>query len=457
MCPRKPHTTGDPISQEALQRRGRGLLLVEAGFARCVGATMAGPFMTALVLAFGGQERRLGLATAAAHIGAAGMLLTNPVLNRIGSRRTFCLVSLGAVRTLRIVIAALPLLIYAGVGAERLYWPFAGCVLVSALFGMSAEISRRSWISDLVPAGGRGRFFGWRVTIAMLVHAGVLLAGGRLLDISKARTGQHLPALMGLLGFGALMGWIGWTLLYRAPEPPMSLPRRRSGPIRSLVLPWRSPRFRPLLILAAASALATGICGGFFDFYMLRHVGMRFGWITAVDTVGLLVAAGVATRFGAWADRAGAKRVLAVTMIVKGIFPALWLVVTPDHWPLAFVVVLLRAFNAAGMVCWIRLSMNLSPVRNRAAFLAMHQALMGAGAAAGAFFGGSLAETLREMGFERVMWGFRVVPLHVLFLLSAAARLSCLPLLRFIREPRRTMSEPPAEPIPSPESNGPTA
>ncbi len=422
-----------------LRRRGRALLLTESAFARCVGATLTGTFMTAMVLAFGGRVDSLGLTLGAGQVGAAGMLLANPIINRLRSRRRFCLIWLGVVRTLRLVVAALPLLIYEGVDPRSLYWPFVGCVFVSWFFGMSGEVSRQSWIAALVPPARRGRFISWRTMIGMLVHAAVLIAGGKLLDHSEALTGQPLLGLAGLISFGAVMGWIGWALLYCTPEPPMVQPRRPTGLLRSLALPFRRARFRPLLLLSSASALATGVCGGFFSYYMRNHLQMSWARIGWVDTAGLLAGMMCAPLFGRWADRFGARRVLTVTMIVKGVFPALWILVTPTLWPLAFVVVLARTFNSAGQVCRLRLSMNLSPARDQAAFLAMHLVLMCLGGAVGAVSGGQLSAFLERAQFAPVVAGFQVVPLHVLFLVSAVLRLACVPLLRFIREPRRSM------------------
>ncbi|OPX21708.1 MAG: hypothetical protein B1H04_06235, partial [Planctomycetales bacterium 4484_123] len=84
-----------------------------------------------------------------------------------------------------------------------------------------------------------------------------------------------------VVGFGAVMGWIGWTMLHWAPEPAMSTPRRRPGLVRSLLLPWLWPRFRPLILVAGWYAFATGLCANFFDYYMLRHLGMSWSWIAA--------------------------------------------------------------------------------------------------------------------------------------------------------------------------------
>jgi len=430
-----PRPPGD--EQARSFRRGRALLLAETAFARCVGVTLSGTFLTALVLALGGDKFEMGAAVAAGQIGSVGMLVANPILNRLGSRRVFCLVSLGLVRLLRIVIAALPLWVYLGVARGQLIWALVAALVASAVFGMSAEISRRSWISDLVEPPLRGRFFSRRVMIGSLTNMVVLLAGGWFLDRFYAPPADRLTGLAVVIGFGALMGWSGWLLLWRTPEPAMSLPRRRTGLLRSVALPWARPRFRPLIVAGASNALATGVCGGFFNLYMLQHLGMRFAWVAAVNIVGELVAIAGAPVYGAWADRAGARRVLTVAILVKGVFPALWILVAPETWPLAFVVVLARTFNSAGQISWLRLSLNLSPARNQAAFLAMHQALMGAGHAVGALSGGLLAEWMKQ--FHMALWGFQLVPLHVLFAVSATLRLASATVVRFIREPQRAL------------------
>jgi hypothetical protein len=365
------------------------------------------------------------------------MVLTNPVLNRLGSRRTLCLATLAVVRCLRVLIAGLPVVVWLGVPRGALLWPVVAALGVSALFGMSAEIARRSWISDLVPVGERGAFFSRRVMISSITGGLVTLAGGWVLSGFFAPPADRLAGISGIAGFGAVMGWCGWAVLLREPEPTMSLPRRRTGLLRSVTLPWRHARFRPLLVVAGSSALATGVCAGFFDMYMLRHLGMEYLWVAAVNVVGEVVAVAGAPLYGAWGDRAGTRRVMTVAMLGKGVFPALWILVAPDTWPLTFAAVLLRTFNSAVEIGWLRFSLNLAPARNQAAFLAMHQALMGGGHAVGALSGGVLARYVGGLGLT--ILGAPLVPLHVLFGLSAVLRLSCVPLLGFVREPQRVL------------------
>ncbi|HET6430383.1 MAG TPA: MFS transporter [Phycisphaerae bacterium] len=431
-------STRSPTCEKPL-RRGRALLLAESPLATTLGMTLSGTFLTAMVVGFEGGVFEVGLATAAGALGAVGMLVSNPLINRIGSRRRFCLITLGVVRSLRMVISGLPLLVIVGWAPRSMYWPLVGCVLVSAMFGTAAEISRRSWISDLVGPTERGRFFSRRVMLSMLASIIILPTGGMLLDRMPRTGGQPMTALAVLVGFGAAVGWVGWLLLYRAPEPPMAPPRRQTGLGQSLILPWLRPRFRPLLAVAGANALACSLAAGFFDIYMLRHLGLSWKWIAAVNTVGQLAALAAAPLFGRWADHSGARKVLNTSFWCKGIFPALWILVAPAWWQLVFVVVLVRAFNSAGMICWARLSMNLSPPRNRAAFLAASQAIVGAGGAVGALAGGTLVALLDRWDFSLDLGGFAVVPLHVVFLLSAVMRVTTIPLLRYIREPRHSM------------------
>jgi hypothetical protein len=428
-----------PGEQEArMVKSGQRKLLVEGAFSRVLGATMAGPFLTATVLAFGGLEAQVGLAVAAGRIGSIGMLLANPVLSYLGSRRKFCLFGLGGVRVFRVVVTVMLALVLLGWDAEGMFWPFLAVVFISHLLGMSSEISRRSWISDLVGPAERGRYLGLRLTITLLVGGAFLLAGGYLLTLSESIPpwNDRVLGLTIIMGFGAAMGWIGWSILVTTPEPSMSIPRR-GGLLRSLWLPLRSPRYRGLMLVGTLFHMAMGLCAAFFDYYMFEDLGMEPVWVMAVDTVGMVVAAAGASRWGAWADRVGTRRVLTLTVVVKGLYPLTWLLVTPTAWPVAFIAVLPRVFNSASILCWLRLSMNCSPRRNQPAFLAMSQAALGVGVAVGALIGGLLARQLRLMEFSPVLLGFQVLPLHVVFVISAVLRLSCLPLLRLIREPRR--------------------
>ena len=441
--PARPHASGVRECTEDDLRRGRRLLLTEQAFAAALAATMGGVFLTALVTALEGTARELSWVFAAGYLGQVGMLITNPILNKYRSRRKLCLVDLGAVRVLRVVLSILPLLMYLGIARKSLILPIAACHLVSVFFGMSAEISRRSWIADLVPPSARGIFFSRRVIISSSMNVAVLYGGGKMLDWFMRSGIESLLANAIIIGWGALMGVVGWVLIYRCPEPPMAPPRRETGLMdslaKSLVMPWTHPRFRPLILVALAWSFSVGFAADFFILYMRTHLAMDYAWIAAVCVSGELLSIFGAFFWGKWVDRWGARRVFTISMIVKAIFPALYILVQPSAWPLAFAVNACSVFNSAQMICWLRLSLNLSPSRNQAAFLAMHQAMMGLGQAIGTLSAGFLAGVLATVHLPTI-GGFVIVPLHVLFAISMVLRMSTVPLLRFVREPRRIMA-----------------
>ena len=168
------------MDNREVMRRGRRMLLAENSFANALSTTMNNVVLTAMVAALVGDPKKgtleLGILLAAGYVGALGMLVTNPVLNRIGSRRHVCLVDLAVVRGLRVVVVSLLMLALYQVGGRSLLWPIMLCVCASSFFGWSAEIGRRSWISDLVPPAERGQFFARRVIIGTLTRLGVGLA-----------------------------------------------------------------------------------------------------------------------------------------------------------------------------------------------------------------------------------------------------------------------------------------
>jgi MFS family permease len=309
---------------------------------------------------------------------------------------------------------------------------------------MSAEINRRSWISDLVPPHERGKFFARRVMIGTLVTMSVTLGGARFLDYMSGGSFQDfldgkgtcpLAGLQIVVAFGGLAGIIGWVLLTQAYEPPLPTPRRMVGLWRSLALPWLRPRFRGLLLQGAMWSLAVGFAADFFNLYMIRDLRMSLLHVSMVNTAGDLAAVLLAPAFGAWADRAGSRKVLEAGIVIKTLLPLAWIGISANHWQWAFAVTMCNMVNSAMTICWMRLSLNMAPRENQTAFLSMHQAVMGAFTGIGALVGGFIATLLQAVAMPAV-WGVQLSPLHVLFLISAALRLISLPMMRMVREPR---------------------
>ncbi len=426
--------------KERLSRSAR-FLLAENGFATALGATLGGTFLTGLVLELGGGPFEVGLAMAAGSIGSIGMLATNSMLNHTGgSRRKLALIDLGAVRVLRIIISLLPVLLLWGASRHGLLWPMLVCVMAASFFGNSAEITRRSWISDLVEPTERGRFFARRIMIGSTVNVIIMLVGAWFIDIFEKR-GLTLEGLQWVVGFGAAAGLVSWLLIYMTYEPPMAMPKRQAGVIETLLIPWQRPRFRKLLIFTLCWSLAIGFGANFFNFYMIDRLKMSYFWVALVNTAGELASVVCAPFFGAWADRVGTRKVLLVATIFKAIFPFFWIFVTPATFWLLIPINLLCAFNSAMGICWLRLSLNVAPGKNQAAYLAMFMVAMNAANAVGAVVGGSFVDGMDKLGWQHLgsIGGVVINSVNILFLTSTVLRFASIPFMGMIHEPKGTL------------------
>lgn len=415
--------------------RGQRLMLVEQGLVAAMMASVTGLFLTGLVVELGGQIQHVAWIQSAMLIGGFFQVATNSILIRVGSRKRFCLLALATVRLLRTGIAALPFLVTLGIDRSLLLKPLGMLMLLSGVFGMSAEVVRQSWIADLVPASLRGRFFGRRLQISGGVTMVTTLAYAWFIDAWRSFGHDALGAFQIIIGFGAGVGFASLWYIWKIPEPPPHGKTSRTRFLTSLALPFRQQQYRWFIVLRSSFSFSAGLCGGFFHFFMLHYLGMSYILIGATDFLSQLIGLVAAPYWGRLADQWGTKRMLTIALVAKAIFPFLWLVMLPQWWYLVFAVVLMRVFNTAQEIGFLNLGLQLAPRENRAAYIAMERGLNNLVRAGAPALAGILAVAIGES-----VWKAGAIPftaLHLLFLLSGIARLASLVFLRKISEPTR--------------------
>ena len=132
---------------------------------------------------------------------------------------------------------------------------------------------------------------------------------------------------------------------------------------------------------------------------------------------------------------------LTLALVVKSIFPFLWLGLLPQWWYMVFAVVLVRVFNTAQEIGFINMGLHLAPKEDRTAYIAMERGCNNLVRACAPAIAGALAAAIGDS-----VWQLGVVPftaLHVLILISGCLRLASLFCLRKIHEPLDRELEPP--------------
>ncbi len=414
-------------------QRGQRLMLVESGLVAAMMASVSGLFLTGLVVELGGEAPHVGWLQSAMLIGGVFQVSTNWILDRVGSRKRFCLAALGTVRLLRAMIAALPLLALWGLERSLLLGPLAALMLVGGVFGMSAEAVRQSWIADLVPVSMRGRFFGRRVQIAGAVTMIAVPAYAWFVDAWQDAGREPLVAFQLVIAFGVGSGFASLWCIWKLPEPPLHRNEKRTSLLRSLALPFGEQQFRRFIALRSSFSFAAGMCAGFFYFFMLRFLGMSYIQIALTEVLSQLVGLLAAPLWGRLADRWGTRRLLVLALSFKAIFPFLWLGLLPQWWYLVFAVVLVRVFNTAQQIGFLNLALRLAPQADRAAYLSVERGCHNLARAAAPAIAGALAAAIGDAVWQ--VGALTFTALHVLMFLSGVLRVASLAWLRGMREP----------------------
>jgi MFS family permease len=403
------------------------------GFVTCTGGTI----LTGFALWLGATPFHIGLLTSLPAFAALAQLLAPYFTERHGQRKRLMSLMTGGQRALWLIVAALPFLVLpTGAGIAVLI----GVVTISAMLGAVGAVPWLSWMADLVPKDMRGRYFATRNLIMGTV--GLILGPivGHFLDLWTDWAGPGSPfGFASTFAAGAALGLMAVWLLQRIAEPPMA-PGSGQSLLRQLALPWRNANFRRLIFFRGYYIFVVNLAGPFFVVYHLQSLGLGFGAVYILNTIGALAMLLALRLWGRLCDRWGARQVMLVNIIGKGIFPLFYLgmAVTAPGSPTALTWVLLAAaqvftvFEGGLELAANNLQINLAPREHNTAYLATYAAAFSLCSAISPLIGGAL---LSQPAAAQVSLGpVNLVGYQLLFAVSGLLRLSSIFLARRLGE-----------------------
>lgn len=373
----------------AAVRTGLRLSILEGALTNVHVSLTIGAFTTGLALLLGASDLELGLIGAMPFVGPLFQFVGAYLEERVGERRRIAVWSSAISRVLWAVMAALPFLTV----LEHARLPlFLALLLVSqALLGIALN-AWTSWMSDLVPARRRGRFFGTRNTVASVSAMITTWLAGWALDyyhgIGNERAGYAL-----IFGVAALCAVAASIVLNHQPEP---LIQRQRLSIRALFSqPLRNHVFRTFSFAATGWAVVTGVAAPFFNAYGIQTLGLPFTTLALFGVATSTAALFTQPFVGRLQDRYGNKTVLIASAIGTALLPWGWVLSTPT-----FLLPLWCTSTLAG-VFWpgitqglINLLMERAPAEGRGAYVAVYGTVTGAGTCVAGVLGGLLASAL---------------------------------------------------------------
>ncbi|HET9490477.1 MAG TPA: MFS transporter [Methylomirabilota bacterium] len=380
-------------------------------FTACAG----GAVLTAWAIYLGASPFIIGMLGA---LPMAAQILQIPgawLTQTYGARRV-AIAAIGASRFVWLPVALLPFVDLPPSYALPL---FVGVVAMGAVFAVVGNNAWIAWMGDLVPDSLRGRFFSRRTVYITLAGTAATLAAGVALDY-LGTNGWRGETLAGLAAVAGLAGGCSVWLLFRQHDPGSSA-AAECPDWRVLGRVARDNGAGRFLRYLLGWNAAVGLSASFFSFHML--VNLQTGFVLAA-LHGVAVAVtriAAAPAWGRAVDRLGARPVLILCSFGIAAVPAIWLFATPSFlWPLALEAVLAGILWGGHGIAAMDLTIHLSPRRERAFYVAVFAAAGGLGFAAASVVSGVLASQLPA---RFAMLGWTWTNLHVLFLLSAVARL----------------------------------
>ncbi|MBN1261548.1 MAG: MFS transporter [Anaerolineae bacterium] len=372
------------------------------GLLASISDALLNTYQSLYLLALGATKAQIGALSSLANL--AMPLAMIPGGRLAGTARRFkplvIVPALGA-RLALLALAGVPFL----TGQVRAAVILAITLVVSRAF--LTHLFNPAWttmLGGIVPVRWRGRYFSTRNIVMGLAGFLALLTVGQLMDRISIPAGYQLAlALSALAGFGSLYAFS------RLQEPALGLGGADSRNARPLLQVVRgNRRFLGYCGAALLWNMAVQIAGPFFIVYLVSETGASSSLVGAVSAAATLAALPGQRLFGLLTDRKGAQWVQRVTGFVIPLVPGIWGFIQ-QPWQ-AFPVQIISGFAWAGYnLASFSLLLDMTPDADRPRFVALYQAIVGLGMAAGAALGGWIAET----------FGYRP-----LFLASAGGRLS---------------------------------
>lgn len=366
------------------------------------------PYLTGFFLLFKASNFQISLISAIPAVGSVAAVFGVFLIERLKGKRPFIVAALASFYLAHALIGSIPF-VFGG-------WSLQVQILIGLLLLAVAyaiiKIQDVFWyplVSDIVPEGQRGRFFGILIVISTLVNVPLSLLIGRYLDAHNTLT--HFG--MVFLAAGSIGSLAGFFYL-KALDVPNQPVGGTDFFLRRLLNPFLDRQFRTFLGFVLFATLAGSLCGPFTNVFMIESLRIPYLHIAGFNVI---YSATYVIFLGVWGfiiDKYGNKAVLLICATPLAVIQWLWIFNVPEHYGLIALIYFLNGIMTAGSLVAINnLLMGISTGTSSASYLAAYQVVTGLVGFLAPVLGSALVQALRDtqvhlLGFD---WG----PYHFLF------------------------------------------
>lgn len=408
------------------------------------GTLVGGVVQTSFVLWLGGNNMLLGLLMAIPSFAGLMQMISSYWADKWVSRRKFVLVFLWVSTILWMPLAFVPLFVP---DALRLTAFFVIFLLINIAGTVTAPVAT-SWLSDLVPASHRGRYFGYRNMLFGLVGTVLALPVASFLDMVKKHgtVPPHL-AYAGLFMCASIVSGLGLLILRLMAEPPREVAPSVGEPVLAkkgmaamleyYKAPFVDKNFQKFLQFQAVLLLGQVFAGPFYMAYEIKVLKLDFIVIQLIGT--LLMACNLAGMpvWGYLSDRYGNRAVAGICLGATVVNTWLWVFamagVPSVSIPVLIVAEAIGGFSWSGVaIAQTNLLIGQSPADKRTIYISTFSAVCGIIGGIAPLLGGLF---MQKMGWFHWQAGpYTFTNYQLIFIIAGLFRLWALVVVRRIPE-----------------------
>lgn len=312
-------------------------------------------------------------------------------------------------------------------------WVFLVISFVSTLGNSVCGVAWSASMSEMVPLGIRGKYFGTRNLMFGFWTLVVVLAAGRIVD----HYGSSFAVFGAIFSAAAGARMIGLYFLFRMKFPPSVTQRRQqASPLSTFTAVFKDANFVRLLLFTGLFGMCLYLGWPFYSVYVLKELPLTMGDLTTLTTLSTFGGLVSLRTWGKLSDRFGNKPIMLTSALTWLLFAAVsWLFSSPQHYGHLYANYFLTGFMMAGFqqIGQFNLMIKMVPPDNKAHYISVYFSFTNALIALGPLLGGVILKGLPADAGN--LLGQPLTRYHVLFVGSLALCLITLHLLQTVREP----------------------
>lgn len=372
--------TRKPKKMISPNRKHLSIAIIEGFPAIFVLQLLGGPFLTGYLLLLGATSSEIGFVLAITTLVNIVQIYMAVVMQKATNRRMMLLVFGSLHRFLWTSVGLIPFLF------AKEWWVIAYVVLftLAHISNAAGAVVWTSIMSDMVPAGIRGRYFGIRNTIHGAVGSLALFIGGQILERFPGEQGFNY--LFIICAVASVLNMIAYWFYPNLPFETST----ESSPIKMIGKPLKDSAFLKAILFLSVWLFVQGITVPLFSYVMLKLMNVSYQWVSIITVVHMLVMMGSYYIWGNLNARYSTKTLLLWSLPIIASACLMWgtLLFLPGLIVL-FIVHILLGIGLGGFNQMVfSFIIGDTPKSERPMYIATYSAITGFAGFLGPLFGG---------------------------------------------------------------------